>query len=184
MDAGGRRLEASAGAFFQANRHLLGPLYETVAAEAGGVRPGEALDAFGGVGLFAGALLAAGHRVTSVEEAGDAAACARSARRAWSDGKRWTITEATVADFLARDDRRFDCVVADPPRAGLGRGVAADLADRCERRFVYVSCDPATLARDLKEILDRGFTMRSVALFDLFAFTHRIEAVVSLDRAA
>ena len=184
IEAGGRRLEASAGAFFQANRHLLDRLCEAVAAEARGLPPGDALDAFGGVGLFAGALLSAGHRVTSVEGGGEAVACARSARRAWPDGSRWTIAEQTVADFLDRDERRFACIVADPPRAGLGRGVAADLADRCEGRLVYVSCDPATLARDLAEILTRGFRMRSAALFDLFAFTHRIEAVVSLDRAA
>ena len=50
--------------------------------------------------------------------------------------------------------------------------------------FVYVSCDPATLARDLPAILAEGFAIRTAALFDLFAFTHRVEAVVSLERAA
>jgi tRNA/tmRNA/rRNA uracil-C5-methylase (TrmA/RlmC/RlmD family) len=181
---GERRLLASAGAFFQANRHLLSALHDAVAREAAGAPPGDALDAFGGVGLFAGALLDAGGGVTSVESDAEAAECARATRREWPDGKRWTIAEEAVSEFLARDAAHFASVVVDPPRAGLGRGVAAELADRCDGRFIYVSCDPATLARDLAEILGRGFVMRSAELFDLFAFTHRIEAVVSLDRAA
>jgi tRNA/tmRNA/rRNA uracil-C5-methylase (TrmA/RlmC/RlmD family) len=184
IEVGGRTLRASAGAFFQANRHLLEPLHAAVSAEAAGAPPGDALDAFGGAGLLAGALLAGGRRVVSVESDAEAAACAREARREWPDGRSWTIEEEDVAGFLERDDARFACVVADPPRAGLGKGVAAELADRCAGRFVYVSCDPATLARDLAAILGRGFVLRSCALFDLFAFTHRVEAVVSLDRAA
>jgi len=184
IEVGGRALLASPGAFFQGNRHLLAPLYESVAAEAAGAPPGDALDAFGGAGLFAGALLSAGRRVTTVEGGAEAADCAREARRRWTDGDRWTIAEEDVAGFLEREPQRFACVVADPPRAGLGKVVAAELADRCEGRLVYVSCDPATLARDLAAILARGFAVRSCALFDLFAFTHRVEAVVSLDRAA
>jgi tRNA/tmRNA/rRNA uracil-C5-methylase (TrmA/RlmC/RlmD family) len=155
-----------------------------VADSAAAGPPGDALDAFGGVGLFAGALLDDGRGVVSVESDAEAAGCARSARRDWTDGKRWTIAEETVADFLARDSSKFSCVVVDPPRAGLGSEIARELADRCDGRFVYVSCDPATLARDLAEIMGRGLAMRSALLFDLFAFTHRIEAVVSLDRAA
>ena len=83
-----------------------------------------------------------------------------------------------------RDPRRFSCVVADPPRTGLGLDLARELARRAERVFVYVSCDPATLARDLPAILAEGFTIRAATLFDLFAFTHRVEALVSLERAA
>jgi 23S rRNA (uracil1939-C5)-methyltransferase len=184
IEVGARTLHASAGAFFQGNRHLLAPLYGTVAAEAAGAPAGDALDAFGGAGLFAGGLLDGERRVVSVEGDAEAAECAREARRRWDDGDRWTIAEEAVGAWLARETARFACVVADPPRAGLARGIAEELADRCEGRFVYVSCDPATLARDLAVILGRGFALRSCALFDLFAFTHRVEAVVSLDRAA
>jgi tRNA/tmRNA/rRNA uracil-C5-methylase (TrmA/RlmC/RlmD family) len=92
--------------------------------------------------------------------------------------------EGALEDFLSRDGRRFACVVADPPRAGLGRDLARELARRTDRTFVYVSCDPATLARDLPAILEVGFAIRTAALFDLFAFTHRVEALVSLERAA
>ena len=75
-----------------------------------------------------------------------------------------------------------DVVVADPPRAGLGATLAKALASRTRRRFVYVSCDPATLARDLGILIASGFEIRSARLFDLFALTHRVEAVVCLDR--
>ena len=74
--------------------------------------------------------------------------------------------------------------MADPPRAGLGRDLARELASRTEAIFVYVSCDPATLARDLPAILEEGFAIRHASLFDLFAYTHRVEALVSLERAA
>ena len=72
--------------------------------------------------------------------------------------------------------------MADPPRAGLGLKLAAELAARAGRRFIYVSCDPATLARDLPAILREGFSVTSARLYDLFAFTHRVEAMIVLDR--
>ena len=91
---------------------------------------------------------------------------------------------ASIARFLEEDDGRFACVVADPPRAGLGPQLARDLAQRAESLFLYVSCDPATLARDLPAILSEGFRIRHAKLYDLFAFTHRVEALVALERAA
>jgi tRNA/tmRNA/rRNA uracil-C5-methylase (TrmA/RlmC/RlmD family) len=73
-------------------------------------------------------------------------------------------------------------VVADPPRVGLGATLSKALAARTKGRFVYVSCDPATLARDLSVFLAEGFEIRTTRLFDLFALTHRVEAVVLLER--
>jgi tRNA/tmRNA/rRNA uracil-C5-methylase (TrmA/RlmC/RlmD family) len=73
--------------------------------------------------------------------------------------------------------------VADPPRAGLGAELAGRLSKRAKELFVYVSCDPATLARDLPAVLAEGFVVRRARLYDLFAFTHRVEALVSLERA-
>ena len=181
---GGRSFSVSVDTFFQGNRSLVGGLSEGVAAEVRGLPPGEALDAFGGVGLFAGALLDGGHRVVSVEADPGAAGDARRTGEGWSDRDRWEVANATLAAFLEEDDRRFDAVAADPPRAGLGTALACALARRAKRRFVYVSCDPATLARDLPAILAEGFAVRSARLFDLFAFTHRVEALVALERAA
>jgi 23S rRNA (uracil1939-C5)-methyltransferase len=184
IDAGNRPFLVSAGTFFQGNRSLVDALFEAVVEEARGVPAGDALDVFGGVGLFAGALLDGGHRVVSVEADPGAAADARRTRDAWNDGGRWEIEATPASAFLDEDDRRFDVVVADPPRAGLGTALASALARRARSRFVYVSCDPATLARDLPAILAEGFAIRRARLFDLFAFTHRVEALVALERAA
>ncbi len=184
LSVGGREFPVSVDTFFQSNRFLVPELFADVAAEAGAMPAGEALDAFGGAGLFAGALLDAGHRVETVEADPDAVADARRAREAWTDGARWEITASTVERFLEEDDRAFDVVVADPPRAGLGVPLARALAHRTRRRLIYVSCDPATLARDLAAFLGEGLAIRRVRLYDLFAFTHRVEALVSLERAA
>ena len=183
LEVGGRPFSLSAGTFFQANRHLVGTLQADVAAEARQAAPGEALDAFGGVGLFAGALLDAGHRAVSVEAGASAVADARRTRELWGDRESWEIHASPVAEFLAAEDRGFSCVVADPPRAGLGPELARQLAKRAKRLFVYVSCDPATLARDLPAVLAEGFVLRRARLYDLFAFTHRVEALVSFERA-
>jgi tRNA/tmRNA/rRNA uracil-C5-methylase (TrmA/RlmC/RlmD family) len=184
LEVGGRVFTISVDTFFQGNRYLVGDLYAAVAEDARLASPGEALDVFGGAGLFAAALLDAGHRATSVEGHEGAAADARATRESWADRDRLETVEAPASQFLADDDRRWACVVADPPRAGLDRELARELARRTESVFVYVSCDPATLARDLSAILAEGFRIRHTRLFDLFAFTHRVEAVVTLERAA
>jgi tRNA/tmRNA/rRNA uracil-C5-methylase (TrmA/RlmC/RlmD family) len=179
----GRELPASPDAFFQANRFLVGPLAGYVRDAAAGVPASDALDLFGGVGLFAGSLLDAGHSVVSVESGREAASGARLARDRWQAKKRWRIERGDALGFAAADSGREAVVVADPPRGGLGLPLARALAGRAGRRIVYVSCDPATLARDLAAITAEGWTISGARLFDLFALTHRVESVVVLDRA-
>ncbi|MEP6769320.1 MAG: hypothetical protein ABJC61_11660 [Acidobacteriota bacterium] len=178
----GRECPASPGTFFQGNRFLLEPLAGHVGELAAAVPPGRALDLFGGSGLFAGALLGAGHQVTSVEGHAEAAGDARLARDRWGSGDRWRIEQAPVAEFVRVDHGREELIVVDPPRAGLGLPLSRALAGRARRRLIYVSCDPATLARDLAAILPQGWEIAGARLFDLFALTHRVEAVVALER--
>jgi 23S rRNA (uracil1939-C5)-methyltransferase len=180
--AGGRTFLVSVDTFFQGNRHLADALLQDV-GQASGSPPGDALDAFGGVGFFAAALLAAGHGVVSVEGSASAARDAAMTRLTWPDADRWKIVPSSVAGFLSGSHARFDLVVADPPRAGLA-GIAKPLAGRARNRFVYVSCDPATLARDLADITAEGFEITGARLYDLFPLTHRVEAVVTLARVA
>ena len=182
ITAGGRPFPVSADTFVQANRHLIDKLSEAVRDLARGVPSGRALDAFGGSGLFGGALLDAGHTVTSVEGSRSAVRDAEMAHAIWPDADRWTIVGSDVASFAARQTRDFDLAVLDPPRAGLGTELSALLAQRVASRILYVSCEPATLARDLPAILSRGFRISAARLYDLFAATHRIEAIVVLDR--
>jgi len=184
LDVGERRFLVSVDAFFQSNRHLVGRLMTDVRDEAARVSSGTALDAYGGVGLFAAALLDAGHEVTTVEWDRDANEDARATRAEWRDGVRWESEAASLDEFLETDDRAFDVVVADPPRAGLGASLAEALGRRARRLFLYVSCDPATLARDLPALRAAGLEIRSTRLYDLFAYTHRVEAVVALEPVA
>ena len=180
----GRELPAAPDAFFQANRFLVGPLANHVRDAAAGVPAADALDLFGGLGLFAGALLDAGHSVVSVESDREAAAGARLARERWRARGRWEIERSDVLQFAARPGREA-VIVADPPRGGLGLPLARALAARAARRIIYVSCDPATLARDLAAIrAEGGWTIADARLFDLFALTHRVESVVVLDRTS
>ena len=104
-------------------------------------------------------------------------------RMRWPDADRWKIVPSSVSGFLAASPARFEVVVADPPRAGLA-GIAGPLAARARSRFVSVSCDPATLARDLTEMLAQGFEIADAKLYDLFPLTHRVEAVIILNRGA
>ncbi len=176
----GRDVPARPEAFFQGNRFLVEPLARHVESLAAEVPAGTALDAYGGSGLFASALLSAGHRVTSVEGDATTVETAQLARRRWNAGGSWRIDRSPVPEFLAHDPGREDVLVADPPRAGLGIALAEAIAGRARRRIVYVSCDPATLARDLAVLRNLGWEIDSARLFDLFAWTHRVEAVVSL----
>lgn len=183
LSPAGRDLPATPDSFFQSNRFLVGALTDQVRAAAGAVEASNALDAFGGVGLFAGALLDAGHAVTSVESHTASAAEAELARDRWRANARWRIERAAVLDFASADPGREAVIVVDPPRGGLGLALAGVLAERGRRRFIYVSCDSATLARDLAVIVAGGWGVSEARLYDMFALTHRVEAVVVLDRA-
>ena len=107
----------------------------------------------------------------------------RNARDNGLDNVRWLRQDAGRAvDELVRQDRRFTTVVLNPPRAGA-KEVAPKLAALGARRILYVSCNPATLARDLRQLTDQGFTLRRVRPVDLFPQTFHVEALAELIRA-
>jgi len=178
----GRDFPLSTDSFFQANRYLAGQLALDVAEQAL-APPGRALDAFGGVGLLAGALLERGHRVISVEAHGPAAELAGQTRQRWGlRDDSWTIVGSPILAWIRKERDPLDLAVVDPPRTGLGKELAAAVADRVRDRIIYVSCEPATLARDLAALEARGFRIAHARLYDFFAFTHRVEALVTLER--
>lgn len=173
---GAHRLRVSHGSFFQVNRHLLGLLSERVAAEAGGQ---VALDLYAGVGLFTRVLAEKFARVVAVES-NPAAAADLAANVAELAGVEARAT--AVADFLLRFPEKCDVAVVDPPRAGLERGAAEALLELAPPRMVYLSCDPATLARDLSRLQPR-YRLTALELFDLFPQTFHIETLARLERA-
>jgi 23S rRNA (uracil1939-C5)-methyltransferase len=163
----------SAGAFFQTNRFLIDELVNTVTAG----RSGElALDLYAGVGLFSTALACNIRHIVSVESSQTAAA--DLLYNLPVNGK---AVQATAEQYLAKASKP-DLVVMDPPRSGLGDSVARVLASLAAPRLTYVSCDPATLARDLVPLQAAGYRVEEVHLIDLFPQTYHLETVLHLAR--
>lgn len=170
--------------FFQVNRFLLEELARTISNLAG--KGSLAFDLYAGVGLFTISLAEAFANVLAVESHPVAARDLEI--NAAASSKSIAIHNQSVSEFLRKQTRRGhtsvpDVIVADPPRAGLDDGVAEQLARLSSPRIVYVSCDPATLARDLATLRNQGYTPRDIHLFDMFPQTYHIESVVLLERA-
>ena len=179
-DAGGAVLQRRAESFFQGNRFLLRDL---VAAVTDAVPDdGEVLDLYAGVGLFSVALAAAGRSdVTAVE--GDRSSGADLRENARPHAPRLDARIQRVEDYLAaRRAPRPATIVIDPPRTGLSKEAADGMLRHAAPRVVYVSCDPATLARDTRKLLDAGYRLDSVRAFDLFPNTPHVEVLAVFSR--
>lgn len=174
-NVGPHRLRVSHSSFFQINRHLLPLLAERVTH---GLEGRVALDFYAGVGLFARALAEKFARVVAVESFLPAAVDL-AANVADLEGVEADAT--TVADYLRASPEKCDVAVLDPPRAGLERNVTEALLELAPPRLVYLSCDPATLARDLTRLLPT-YRLTSLELIDLFPQTFHIEALARLER--
>jgi len=187
----------SAGSFFQTNRHLTDELVKIVTQG----RSGElALDLYAGVGLFSTALACDFRHIVSVESSqlsatdlqynlpsnGKAiqAATGEYLSRPWDDSTRLSSGKPASRgqDGAASSSPTPDLVVVDPPRSGLGESVARSLANLRAPRITYVSCDPATLARDLIPLLAAGYRVEQAHLVDLFPQTYHLESVLHLAR--
>jgi len=117
--------------------------------------------------------------VTAVESGGAAIRDLRlNAERAAISNIR--TEQASVPDFLRTLDRTPDFILLDPPRAGLGKEVVAQLCRLRPPSLTIVSCDPATLARDLSSLIAGGYRIAAMQLIDLFPQTYHIETVVAL----
>ena len=175
----GLNFRVSADSFFQVHTSLAGDLARHVVAHLE-PHPGDhILDLYAGVGLFSAFLASAGARVTAVELSPSACHDFRSNLDAYD---RVGLFESSVEQALPELEGPFEAVVADPPRAGLGEFAIAELARLSPSRLVYVSCDPATLARDARSLMSAGFALREVKPFDLFPQTLHIETVSLWER--
>ncbi len=178
----------SAGSFFQTNRYLTDELVKIVAAGQSGEL---ALDLYAGAGLFSTALACDFHHIVSVESSQTS-----TGDLAYNQSSNGETVQATTEQYLARAENSGrvgkgavlphipDLAVVDPPRSGLGERVARLLATLGAPRLAYVSCDPATLARDLVPLLAAGYRVEQVHLVDLFPQTYHLESVVHLVRHA
>ena len=177
----GAWLQVSLGSFFQSGPVAAGALVAAVDRAVGdALVGGHLVDAYAGVGLFGATVGASrGARVTSIESDPVANGDAR-VNLAEVDA---VVVEGEVGRWRPRPgEPAVDVVVADPARSGLGRPGAAAVVAAGAPRVVLVSCDPASLARDARLLVDAGWDLRGVELVDAFPDTFHVEAVGRFDR--
>jgi 23S rRNA (uracil1939-C5)-methyltransferase len=172
------RLTRQPASFFQGNRFLLPDLVSTVldAAPVAGVL----LDLYAGVGLFSIALGATGRRqVIAVE--GDKAASSDLQKNAEAYADVIRVVAGRVEEFISRTQERAGTIIVDPPRTGISREAVDAIVAHRAARVIYVSCDPPTMARDARRLLDAGYRLTSLRGFDLFPNTPHVESVGIFD---
>lgn len=166
-------------AFFQGNRFLVPDLVASVLEAVPG---GEVLDLYAGVGLFSVALAAAGEaRVVAVE--GDPVSGQDLLRNAAAVGDRLRVARTSVETYLSQPFGSPSSILVDPPRTGMSKEACDAVARAGPERIVYVSCDPPTMARDARRLLDAGYALESLRGFDLFPNTAHVETLGLFRRA-
>ncbi len=170
------RFRVSRGSFFQVNRFLADRLVETA---LDGVEGDTALDLYAGVGPFSLALARRFGTVTAVES-GSAAARDLEFNAARAGMVNVRVERRAVEDYLEALEQAPDFVLADPPRAGLGKSTVKRLAELLPPRLTLVACDPATMARDVAGLLAAGYRIEKMTMVDLFPQTYHLETVVEL----
>ncbi|CAN5868903.1 TRAM domain-containing protein [soil metagenome] len=169
----------NADAFFQVNHELLGPLAREATRDARGA---VAIDLYCGVGIFTVPLARCFDRVVGVESNPTAARFAQlNLQNAQLGGA--SIITARVSEWFngqSTESKAVDFLLLDPPRAGAENSVIKGILAKRPRQISYVSCDPATLARDLKKLVAAGYSLDSAVAFDMFPQTHHVETVVRL----
>ncbi|MEA5077622.1 MAG: class I SAM-dependent RNA methyltransferase [Anaerolineaceae bacterium] len=180
MQVNGRDFRVSIESFFQVNPAQAGAMVEHVLKLAGNLKGKTVIDAYCGVGLFSAFLAPKAARLIGIELS--ESSCDDYAVNLDEFSNVELYLDA-VENVLPSLDLKPDLVVIDPPRAGLESRVITALAEMSPAQIIYVSCDPATLARDLKRLLLKGYTLESVTPFDQFPQTYHIECIANLSRS-
>lgn len=175
----GRDYTVGAGSFFQVNHSLLDEFVAAVVGE----ESGECVwDLYAGVGLFSLALVERFQRVVAVESSPAACEDLRVNLRNTRAEHVQTTTQNFLQQAVTRRQAAPDLVLLDPPRAGAGVEACKLLAEVRPRRILYVSCDPATLGRDLAALIQSGYRLHRLQLVDMFPQTYHMETIAMLER--
>ena len=171
----GLNYRVTADTFFQANRFLLAPFIQEVIDQVGAA-PHHVLELYSGAGFFSIPLARVAKEVIGVESNRSAA---RQARENATANRMWQlrIVDGDVDTTLRESDLHPDVVVLDPPRAGCGVKTAETIAKLKPERIVYISCNPATFAREAAVFGKQGYPLRRLTLVDQFPNTYHIEIV-------
>lgn len=181
--AGSLLLDWEIGGFCQVNIEQNEKLIHYLRKLCHNCRDHDVLDLFCGMGNFSIPLAMCTRSITGIEGQGSSIRCARfNSERAQLDNT--TFIKASIHNKvreLEKTQRRYDTIVLDPPRQGIP-GLAHSLGKIAKNQLLYISCDPATLARDCDDLCREGFSLVSVQPFDMFPQTHHIESVARLKR--
>jgi 23S rRNA (uracil1939-C5)-methyltransferase len=175
----GRRFRVTAGGFFQVNLPQAEKLVDLVLERLNLQGSETVLDLYAGVGLFTAFIAERASLVTSIESYPPAVT---DADENLADLDNIDLIEGSVEDVLAELEGPVDAVVVDPPRTGVEPAALDILDDLGARTIVYVSCEPATLARDAKRLIAKGFRLVDVQPVDMFPQTYHIECVAHFTR--
>ena len=178
------RFRLSARSFYQVNHHQAQRLYEAAMAQAEITKDDLVLDLYCGVGTITLAMAKAAGKVIGVEVVEQAVEDAKeNAKRNGIENAEFFCGDAGKAALdLEQKGIRPDVVVVDPPRKGLNADTIEALHKMSPRRIVYVSCDPATLARDVALLKERGYTLKNAQAADLFPRCSHVESIVCLTK--
>ncbi len=176
MEVLGRPFRVSAGSFFQVNTALAAEMVRHVLAHLplASAPASTALDVYCGVGLFSAFLAARAARLVGIEFS--PSACADFAANL-AEFDQVELYADSAEQALAALAGPINSLLVDPPRAGLGAAVAAHILRLSPANLVYISCDPATLARDARQLTAGGYRLARITPFDLFPQTYHIESI-------
>ena len=181
MSVCGRDFKVTAGSFFQVNIPQAEAMVDYVLESVAWNKKQTVLDLFCGVGLFSAFIAPKVGRCIGVESS-DTACSDFSINLDEYDNVE--LYEGLVEEVLPILDVKPDVVLVDPPRAGLEKTALEALIQLNPEKIIYVSCDPATLARDTKRLAENGFMVNTIQPFDMFPQTYHVECVALMERKA
>ena len=185
--AAGHEYRVTGEGFWQIHRDAPGTLVGAVTqflAEGDFLHPGAVVaDLYAGAGLFTAVLADAVGGTGSVLSVEGAPGASRDARKNLHSAPQVEVVQGRVERVLRQQPRNFDALVLDPPRAGAGKAVVGQLVASQPRAIAYVSCDPASFARDLGYFRRSGWGLVGLRAFDLYPHTHHLETVALLTPA-
>jgi len=182
--AAGHEYRVTGAGFWQIHRDAPGTLVGAVTEflQGGGfLHPGAVVaDLYAGAGLFTAVLADAVGETGSVLSVEGAPGTSRDARKNLHAAPHVEIVQGRVERVLRQKPRDFDALILDPPRAGAGKAVVGQLVASQPRAVAYVSCDPASFARDVGYFRQAGWELSALRAFDLYPHTHHLETVALL----
>jgi 23S rRNA (uracil1939-C5)-methyltransferase len=170
----GRLFRISAGTFFQVNTRVAEKMVEMVLLELPALRASMILEVYSGAGLFSAFLASRTEKLVAIETSGSAC---EDFMYNLDEFDNVELYEAPAEIAVPKLDLKPEIVLVDPPRNGLLRPVMQGLLKMCPQKIIYISCDPAILARDTNYLIGGGYELCRIRPFDMFPQTYHIESM-------